>query len=95
MTIDTWEKVRIWNHQGLLDKNDHNIKFYGIRFSSVLSAKDFLKNLKPGTYVPWIYKFHVGIRDPIDGSVYIDSMWFGSEDDARLYFSMPKGVVPS
>lgn len=87
MSTDSWEMVRFMNHRGIFDKDENNVRFYGLRFSSILTAKEFLKNLRPGNYVPWAYKSHIGIRDPLDGSVFVECMWFGSEDDARLYFT--------
>ena len=82
-------KISFEGHRGLLFSLDQSVIFYGVRFSGILDAVKFLKDLKPGGfYEPWCYGNTRGVKDLQTQKIYILNRWMDSEKTAELYLKV-------
>lgn len=74
------ELVDFNHHKGYLDPLDDAVYFYGVRFSCITVAIEFLKNLEPSDcYRPWCYGSKRGVRHIHDDWIYYKGQWFPDE----------------
>ena len=84
-------KIYFQKHVGVYFLKDANVMFYGVRFSGILEAVNFLKYLKPGGfYTPWCYGRTRGLKDLRNGKIYVDNRWMDCAKTAELYLKVCK-----
>ena len=84
----------IWydGHVGQLDPQNDNVFFYGVRFSTITYAVQFLRGLEPSeSYAPWCYGSRRGVRNTLDDWVFYDNQWFPDEDVAADHIIKKRG----
>ena len=73
-------------HKGKLNMETNEVNFYGMEFTSILTAIKYLKNVEAGPeYVLWTYRRFKGLKNPYDGWVYVDDRWLCDENFAKDY----------
>ena len=69
-------RIYLNKHVGSQHNEENYVIFYGLIFTSILDAADFLKNVTPGEYTGKYYRGFKVIIDPLSKMCFHNMQWY-------------------
>jgi hypothetical protein len=84
-----WNAIEFEHHPGFMSTTSNNVIFYGIRFSDITQAAQFLKDVdaRAGTYKGWNINGTCGLLWVEKNIYFVDNVWI-SRNEFKIKFNL-------